>query len=168
MTTFSRLERCLFPDPETIHWNGDNLVVEEYSTMQDEFLDEAFALTDEVYVTEYGVDAKVCRGENEGFALDEEDQADYLNELTQRIREYSIRMGREIKGIFCWSDLRRQLEWENGLESQLGILDPIVNVDRQVMVGARRLLLGFWRKLMLLKRIWNRVSLKRKCGQSRD
>lgn len=100
----------------------------------DEFLDEAFALTDEVYVTEYGVDAVVWRWGKEGFALDDAHQADYLEELTQQMKKYCARTGREIKGIFCWSDLRRQLEWENGLESRLGIIDPIVNEDRQ-MIG---------------------------------
>lgn len=106
------------------------------SQSMDDFLDEAFALTDQVYVTEYGVDARVCRWESGGFALDDEHQADYLNELTRRIKEYTARTGREIKGIFCWSDLRRQLEWENGMESQLAIIDPIMNKDRK-MIGWR-------------------------------
>lgn len=99
----------------------------------DEFLDEAFALTDEVFVTEYGADAIVCRWGREGFELDDVHQADYLKELTRRLKEYSARTGREIKGIFCWSDLRRQLEWENGLECQLGVMDPIVNENRELV-----------------------------------
>ncbi len=98
----------------------------------DEFLDEAFALTDEVYVTEYGADAMVCRWGDDVFVLDDAHQADYLKELTQRIERYCVRTGREIKGIFCWRDLRRQLEWENGLECQLGVIDPIVDENRQL------------------------------------
>lgn len=34
MTTFSRLERYLFPAPEMVRWNGGNLILEEYSTME--------------------------------------------------------------------------------------------------------------------------------------
>jgi hypothetical protein len=67
-----------------------------------------------------------------GFQLHDTAQADYLRQLTEKIRDYSARIRREIKGIFCWSDLRRQLEWENGHECRLAILDPVVDKNRKM------------------------------------
>lgn len=98
----------------------------------DEILDEAFALTDEVYITEYGSDASVQKWGSPGFAFDDPAQAHYLKQLTERIRAYSARTLRKIQGIFCWSDLRRQLEWENGLECRLGLLTPGVDENRRL------------------------------------
>ncbi|MBF8262937.1 MAG: beta-glucosidase [Parachlamydiales bacterium] len=100
----------------------------------DEILDEAFELKAPVYITEYGSDAKIQKWGNSRFKIDDEAQAYYLQQLTERIRDYSLRTSREIKGLFCWSDLRRQLEWENGHECKLGIVEPIVNEKRQ-MIG---------------------------------
>ncbi len=100
----------------------------------DEILDEAFALTDQIYITEYGSDANVYQWGGRGFEFNEIAQAHYLRQLTERIQAYSARHRREIKGIFCWSDLVRQLEWENGFECNLGMIDPIVDKNRR-MVG---------------------------------
>ncbi len=98
----------------------------------DEILDEAFALTDQVYITEYGSDANIQKWGSPSFAFDDAAQTDYLKQLTERIENYSARTFREIKGIFCWSDLRRQMEWENGLECRLAMLDPIVDDERRM------------------------------------
>jgi beta-glucosidase/6-phospho-beta-glucosidase/beta-galactosidase len=98
----------------------------------DEILDEAFAVTDEIYITEYGSDARVQKWGKPGFELDDEAQANYLQQLTEKIRDYSERNRREIKGIFCWSDLRRQMEWENGHECRLPIIDPVVDKNRKM------------------------------------
>lgn len=100
----------------------------------DEILDEAFALTDQVYITEYGSDARVYQWGKGGFEFDDEAQLHYLQRLTERIRDYTTSRFKEIKGIFCWSDLRRQLEWENGHECRVALIDPIVDADRK-MVG---------------------------------
>lgn len=99
----------------------------------DDILDEAFVLTDQVYITEYGSDARVHKWGDSGFKLDDRAQANYLRQLTERIRAYSARTFREIKGIFCWSDLRRQMEWENGLDCKLGIVEPVVDEKRRMM-----------------------------------
>lgn len=98
----------------------------------DEILDEAFALTDEVYITEFGSDARVQKWGRPGFELDRQAQADYLQQLIDRIRAYCTRTGREIKGIFCWSDLSPQLEWENGLECHLPLLEATVDPNRRM------------------------------------
>lgn len=98
----------------------------------DEILDEAFALTDQISITEYGSDANVQKWGRPGFEIDDTAQVNYLRELTEKIRDYSLRTRREIKGIFCWSDLRRQMEWENGLECRLAILDPVVDKNRKM------------------------------------
>jgi beta-glucosidase/6-phospho-beta-glucosidase/beta-galactosidase len=98
----------------------------------DKILDEAFTLTDQIYITEYGSDANVHKWGRPRFELDDEAQANYLRQLTEKIRNYSARTRREIKGLFCWSDLRRQMEWENGHECRLGILDPVVDKNRKM------------------------------------
>jgi beta-glucosidase/6-phospho-beta-glucosidase/beta-galactosidase len=100
----------------------------------DEILDEAFALTDQVYITEYGSDSNIQKWGDPGFGWNDAAQAEYLQLLTERIRNYSARTFREIQGIFCWSDLRRQIEWENGFECRMGVLDPIVDAQRG-MIG---------------------------------
>lgn len=97
-----------------------------------EILDDAFALTDQVYISEYGSDAQVHKWGRPGFERDDEAQANFLRQLTEQIRNYSLRTFREIKGIFCWSDLRRQMEWENGHECKLGIIDPLVDENRRM------------------------------------
>lgn len=102
----------------------------------DEILDEAFALTDQIYITEYGSDARVFQWGKLGFEFHDEAQADYLKQLTERIQNYSIQHRREIKGMFCWSDLRRQMEWENGFECRMALIDPIVDANRR-LVGWR-------------------------------
>jgi beta-glucosidase/6-phospho-beta-glucosidase/beta-galactosidase len=101
----------------------------------DEFLDDAFELTDEVFVTEYGSDARVHKWGRDGFELDDEAQALYLKQLTERIRDYCTRTFREIKGMFCWSDLRRQLEWENGHECRLGLLNAVIDDESRRLIG---------------------------------
>jgi hypothetical protein len=102
----------------------------------DEILSDAFALTDQVYITEIGSDARVYKWGEPGFVLDDRAQAHYLQKLIKKVRRYSARTFREIKGIFCWSDLRRQMEWENGHECRLAIVDPTVDHHRR-MVGWR-------------------------------
>ncbi len=99
----------------------------------DEILDDAFALTDQVFITEYGSDAKVHKWGKPGFELDDAAQVNYLRQLTERIRNYSVRTFREIKGIFCWSDLRRQMEWENGFDCKLAIVKPVLNKNRRMI-----------------------------------
>lgn len=98
----------------------------------DEILDEAFDLTDQVYITEYGSDANIQKWGDSGFAFNDAAQAAYLKLLTERIQNYSARTFREIKGIFCWSDLRHQMEWENGFECRLAVLDPILDEKRRM------------------------------------
>lgn len=98
----------------------------------DEILDEAFALTDQIYITEYGSDARVYQWGRPGFEFNDAAQADYLKQLTERIENYSTRHRREIKGIFCWSDLRRQMEWENGLECRLATITPVIDKNRRM------------------------------------
>jgi hypothetical protein len=98
----------------------------------EEILDEAFALTDQIFITEYGSDACVHKWGRPGFELDDGAQSDYLRQLTEKIRDYSARTRKEIKGIFCWSDLRSQMEWENGHECRLAILDPVVDKNRKM------------------------------------
>lgn len=100
----------------------------------EEILDEAFALTPEIYITEYGSDAKVQKWGEPRFKLNDQAQAEYLQQLTEHIQQYCIKRSRPIKGLFCWSDLRIQLEWENGHECQLGMINPIINERRQ-MIG---------------------------------
>ena len=102
----------------------------------DEILDEAFALTDQIYITEYGSDARVYQSGKPGFEFNDIAQAKYLKQLTERIQNYSTQHQREIKGIFCWSDLRRQMEWENGLDCKLGTIDAVVDRNRR-MTGWR-------------------------------
>jgi len=98
----------------------------------DDILDDAFALTDQVYITEYGSDSKVHKWGKREFEQDDTAQANYLKQLTERIRDYSARTFREIKGLFCWSDLRRQMEWENGLECKLAIIEPCLDKNRHM------------------------------------
>ena len=100
----------------------------------DKILDEAFALTNQVYITEYGSDSRIQKWGRTGFERDDQAQANYLQQLTEQVRDYSARTFREIKGIFCWSDLRRQMEWENGFECKLAIVEPIVDKNR-LMTG---------------------------------
>ena len=98
----------------------------------DEILDDAFALTNEIYITEYGSDARVQEWGRPGFELNNGAQANYLRQLTEQIRDYSARTFRQIQGIYCWSDLRRQMEWENGFDCKLAIVDPIVDDNRRM------------------------------------
>jgi hypothetical protein len=98
----------------------------------DEILDDAFLLTKEVYITEYGSDAMVHHWGKPGFELDRAAQKEYLQKLTERIRDYSARTFREIKGIFCWSDLDPQMEWENGLDCRLAMIEAIVDSERHL------------------------------------
>lgn len=98
-----------------------------------EFLDDAFALTKNVYITEFGSDARVHKWGSPGFEKDDVAQAKYLKQLIEEIQGYTETSGREIKGIFAWSDLRRQLEWENGFECVLGQLEAIVDEKRRLV-----------------------------------
>lgn len=97
----------------------------------DAILDKAFALTKDVKITEYGSDARMQQWGDAEITLKDQAQADYLQQLTERIRDYTQRTGRELKGLFCWSDLRRQMEWENGFECKLGMIHPIVDENRR-------------------------------------
>lgn len=102
-----------------------------------EILDEAFTLTNAIYITEFGSDANVHRWGRAGFEFNETAQAIYLQHLTERIRDYSTRTLRTIKGIFCWSDLTRQLEWDLGSEARLGVNHPVLDTNRR-MTGWRQ------------------------------
>ena len=97
----------------------------------DEALKEAFDLTDQVWVTEFGSDACVQRWGRPGFEVDEEAQAEYLRQLTDRIHNYSIENSKEIKGIFCWTDLSR-FEWNEGHECRMALINPIVDENRKM------------------------------------
>ena len=99
----------------------------------DEILDEAYDLTDEVSITEYGSDARVSQWDGEGFELNERAQANNLQQLTERIKNYVLTRGRTLKGIFAWSDLTQQMEWENGQECQLALIHPVRNELRQLV-----------------------------------
>jgi hypothetical protein len=97
----------------------------------DAILDEAFALTDHISITEYGSDARVFKWGKAGFELDDAAQAHYLQLLTERIQHYQERTGRRIHGVYCWSDLRSQLEWNEGHDCCLGQIHPQHNTARQ-------------------------------------
>lgn len=97
-----------------------------------EILDEAFALTNQIFITEYGSDARVHQSGRVGFEFNDAAQADYLKQLTERIQNYCMRHRREIKGLFCWSDLRGQMEWENGQECRLATITPVVDENRRM------------------------------------
>lgn len=102
----------------------------------DKALDEAFALTDKVYITEFGSDARVWKWGKEGFEVDDEAQKEYLQQLFERIRLYSERNHRKIYATFCWSDLHVQLEWENGHKCRLGTVTPTFDEKRgRIMTG---------------------------------
>jgi beta-glucosidase/6-phospho-beta-glucosidase/beta-galactosidase len=98
----------------------------------DEVLDEAFALKKEVFITEFGSDARVFHWGAKDFARDNQGQAEYLQKLTERVRDYCARTGSQVQGIFAWSDLTRQQEWENGHDCTLGMIDPIVDENRRM------------------------------------
>jgi beta-glucosidase/6-phospho-beta-glucosidase/beta-galactosidase len=98
----------------------------------DECLDDAFDLTDNVYITEYGSDAMLQKWGAAGFERDDALQAHYLQQLTERIRDYCANTFRQLKGIFAWSDLRRQMEWENGFECELATIETHVDENRRM------------------------------------
>jgi beta-glucosidase/6-phospho-beta-glucosidase/beta-galactosidase len=98
----------------------------------DEILDEAFAITDNVSITEYGSDANVWQSGKPGFAFNDQAQASYLQKLTERVQQYCTKHCKKIGALFCWSDLRRQLEWENGHECKLATIDAIVDKTRRL------------------------------------
>ncbi len=97
-----------------------------------EALDDAFAITPNVFITEFGSDAMVQRWGQPSFALNNEAQAQYLRALTEQIHQYCLTNLRQIQGLFCWSDLRRQLEWENGFDCQLALIEPTVDNHRRL------------------------------------
>jgi hypothetical protein len=80
----------------------------------DQVLDQAFSLTDDVGISEYGSDAWVHRWGEEGFVYDDAAQADYFRQQTERIRDYCARTGRSLSTLITWSDLSKQLEWNEG------------------------------------------------------
>jgi hypothetical protein len=88
----------------------------------------------EVFVSEYGSDARVQKWGGKDFVLDQAAQAHYLQQLTERIQNYCLRTGQKLGGLFCWSDLDRQMEWDNGHACRLATVKTRVNADRQ-MVG---------------------------------
>jgi beta-glucosidase/6-phospho-beta-glucosidase/beta-galactosidase len=102
-------------------------------TAIEQILDEAFALTRRVAITEFGSDAQLWHWGDFGFQRDEETQARHLRALLDNIEAYCRRKGVSLEGLFCWSDLIRQLEWELGHQSQLGLIHPEVNAARQMM-----------------------------------
>lgn len=118
---------------EAVMWFGPRWKAEG----MDEILDEAFTLTDDVCITEYGSDANVHEYGRPGFAYNDEAQARYLKELTERIRDYSLKNKRQIQGLYCWSDLRRQMEWENGFKCRLALIDPEVDPVTRRLIGWR-------------------------------
>ena len=99
----------------------------------DEILDEAFKISQEIFITEYGSDACIQKGNAKKFVFDDDAQADYLEKLTERIKNYCYQNDKNIQGLFCWSDLRRQMEWENGLSCRLGLVDAFVDKDRKLV-----------------------------------
>jgi beta-glucosidase/6-phospho-beta-glucosidase/beta-galactosidase len=99
-----------------------------------EFLDDAFALTKKVFITETGSDANVWEDGDSDFNQNDAAQAEYLKELIGEIHHYVATTGREIQGIYVWSDLRRQMEWENGKAVLLGVIETIIDEFRR-MIG---------------------------------
>lgn len=100
-----------------------------------EILDEAYALTDQVFITEFGSDAKIWKWGAPGFRSNDQAQKEYLEKLLREIRKYGEQTGRELKGIFCWSDLRYQMEWENGFDCELGLIKQRVNGKTRQIEG---------------------------------
>ncbi len=98
----------------------------------DRILDDAFALTDQVCITEFGSDAAVCFKGSE-FHVDEEAQKNYLEQLVNRVRDYCHRTSRSVQSLFNWSDLDEQLEWENGLQCKLGTIQRVVDAARRLV-----------------------------------
>jgi len=99
----------------------------------DEILDEAFKISNDIYISEYGADTRINRWGKDHFELDDQAQAEYLKKLTQRIYKYCFKNLKTIKGIFIWSDLRRQMEWNEGNECKLGLINPIVDKNRKMI-----------------------------------
>ncbi len=105
-------------------WNADKI---------DTILTEAFELTPNVVISEYGSDARVHKWGGKGFVLDQDAQAHYLQQLTERIQNFCVRTGQKLGGLFCWSDLDRQMEWDNGHACRLATVKTQVNANRQMV-----------------------------------
>lgn len=101
------------------------------SSAMDEILDEAFKISDQIFITEYGSDASIQKNGSNQFVFDDVAQQKYLQELTERIENYCKQNKKQIQGIFCWSDLRRQMEWENGFVCRLALVDAFVDENRK-------------------------------------
>lgn len=97
----------------------------------DEILDEAFEISDEVFITEYGSDACIQKNGSSRYVFDDEAQKQYLQKLTERIETYCKQNKKQLQGIFCWSDLRQQMEWENGLFCRLALVNASVDENRK-------------------------------------
>lgn len=98
-----------------------------------EILDEAFALGKPVVITEFGSDSTVMPWGSTKFQRDRESQARFLRELFQEIGRYCEAKEKSLSGIFVWSDLSRQLEWENGHECGLGILEQVLDEESRLV-----------------------------------
>ena len=98
-------------------------------------LKEAFAIKPglKVGVTEFGCDGMIQRDGWPDFRLDNEAQAKYIQDFTEHAQQYCESTGHKLSELYCWTAQRRQLEWENGADCKLGILEAIVNTARQLI-----------------------------------
>lgn len=100
----------------------------------DEILEEAAALGKKLVISEYGSDGIVHESGKEGFVCSRKKQAQYLQQLTERIQSYCQRKKVKLKGLFVWSDLIGQMEWDRGRQCSLAMVDPVKNEKRE-MIG---------------------------------
>jgi len=97
-----------------------------------DILEEAFAITDDVSITEFGSDATVWKWGDSQFRQDDASQARFLRELVENVRAFSERTFKRLHAIHCWSDLRGTLEWDRGDGPELPIIEPQVDEDRRL------------------------------------
>lgn len=97
-----------------------------------EVLDEAFALTDQVFITEYGVDSISWSRKQKYYRNRNNVQKRCLRDLTEVIQSYCQRKQKPLQGLFCWSDVRGQLEWDEGSAVQMGHFIPVIDTDRKL------------------------------------
>jgi hypothetical protein len=101
----------------------------------DEYLDEAYAITKNVCITEIGSSRRIQKWGSPRFEDDDEAQAAYLQQLIQRVAGYCEKRERKLLEFYIWSDLRRQMEWDSGLDCVVALIDPEINPITRQMIG---------------------------------
>ncbi len=97
------------------------------------YLDEAFALTPRVSITEFGHDANIQKWGSAHFAVNRPLQAAYIERFIDAVKRYCTTREVKLDSIFAWSDLSR-LEWERGVdECKLALVEPTLNENRQLI-----------------------------------